>query len=189
LLFRVLLGSQEVERHIDLITDNPTVMARRTRGNIEEGPGWTHVRGAAVDDRGGAAGQDEAYVFDVAMRRPHTWSYVPRPAPSRFVCAPPDRQPAKVNDLKLSFVKDADLIGLLKTFQNDVQHDSSPLIGHGSCHAHLRAVLQDLARGRVDSRCYKPATSDPTVMKTLCHACHTVGAKARDYAYTNYARR
>ena len=36
---------------------------------------------------------------------------------------------------------------------------------------------------------YKPATSDPAVMKTLCHACHTVGAKARDYVYTNYARR
>ena len=39
------------------------------------------------------------------------------------------------------------------------------------------------------TKTYKPATSDPTVMKTLCHACHTVGAKARDYVYTNYARR
>lgn len=36
---------------------------------------------------------------------------------------------------------------------------------------------------------YKPATNDPTVMKTLCHTCHTKGAKARDYVYTNYARR
>ncbi|HEX7139466.1 MAG TPA: cytochrome P460 family protein [Vicinamibacterales bacterium] len=36
---------------------------------------------------------------------------------------------------------------------------------------------------------YKPATSDPAVMKTLCHACHTRGAKARDFVYTNYARR
>jgi hypothetical protein len=39
------------------------------------------------------------------------------------------------------------------------------------------------------TKTYKPATSDPTVMKTLCHACHTAGAKARDYVYTNYARR
>jgi len=39
------------------------------------------------------------------------------------------------------------------------------------------------------SKTHKPATSDPTVMKTLCHACHTAGAKARDYVYTNYARR
>jgi len=39
------------------------------------------------------------------------------------------------------------------------------------------------------TKTYKPATSDPSVMKTLCHACHTVGAKARDYVYTNYARR
>lgn len=36
---------------------------------------------------------------------------------------------------------------------------------------------------------YKPATSDPAVMKTLCHACHTRGAKALDYVYTSYARR
>lgn len=36
---------------------------------------------------------------------------------------------------------------------------------------------------------YKPATSNPAVMKTLCHACHTRGAKARDFVYTNYVRR
>src|SRR5262245_14327015 len=39
------------------------------------------------------------------------------------------------------------------------------------------------------TKAYKPATSDPAVMKTLCHACHTAGAKARAYVYTNYARR
>jgi hypothetical protein len=36
---------------------------------------------------------------------------------------------------------------------------------------------------------YKPATSDPSVMKSLCHGCHTAGAKARDYVYTSYATR
>jgi hypothetical protein len=40
-----------------------------------------------------------------------------------------------------------------------------------------------------ESDAYKPATNDPTVMKQLCHTCHTSGAKARDYVYTNYARR
>jgi hypothetical protein len=40
-----------------------------------------------------------------------------------------------------------------------------------------------------ESKVYQSATSDPTVMKTLCHSCHTVGAKTRDYVYTNYARR
>src|SRR5262245_14326906 len=39
------------------------------------------------------------------------------------------------------------------------------------------------------TKAYKPATNDPKVMKTLCHACHTAGAKSRDYVYTNYARR
>jgi hypothetical protein len=36
---------------------------------------------------------------------------------------------------------------------------------------------------------YKPATDDPSVMKKLCHSCHTSGAKARDYVYTSYAKR
>jgi hypothetical protein len=36
---------------------------------------------------------------------------------------------------------------------------------------------------------YKPATNDASVMKKLCHSCHTTGAKARDYVYTSYAKR
>ena len=37
---------------------------------------------------------------------------------------------------------------------------------------------------------YKPATNDPSVMRTLCHQCHTRGAtKARDFVYTSYAKR
>jgi hypothetical protein len=37
---------------------------------------------------------------------------------------------------------------------------------------------------------YKPATGDPSVMRTLCQGCHTRGeTKARDYVYTSYARR
>jgi hypothetical protein len=36
---------------------------------------------------------------------------------------------------------------------------------------------------------YKPATNDASVMKKLCHTCHTAGAKARDYVYTSYAKR
>jgi Cytochrome P460 len=36
---------------------------------------------------------------------------------------------------------------------------------------------------------YRVATTDASVMKTLCHTCHTAGAKARDYVYTSYAKR
>lgn len=36
---------------------------------------------------------------------------------------------------------------------------------------------------------YKASTNDPSVMKKLCHSCHTAGAKTRDYVYTSYARR
>ena len=36
---------------------------------------------------------------------------------------------------------------------------------------------------------FKTSTDDPAVMRTLCHSCHTSGAKARDYVFTNYAKR
>ena len=36
---------------------------------------------------------------------------------------------------------------------------------------------------------FKPSSDNPAVMRTLCHSCHTRGAKARDFVYTNYARR
>ena len=37
---------------------------------------------------------------------------------------------------------------------------------------------------------YKLATDDPNIGKTHCHVCHTRGAKAaRDFVYTDYARR
>jgi hypothetical protein len=36
---------------------------------------------------------------------------------------------------------------------------------------------------------FKPKTSDPSVMRTLCHSCHARGAKARDFVYTSYSKR
>lgn len=39
------------------------------------------------------------------------------------------------------------------------------------------------------AKTFKPAAVAATAMKTLCHACHTDGAKARDFVYTNYVSR
>jgi hypothetical protein len=36
---------------------------------------------------------------------------------------------------------------------------------------------------------FKPSTNDPAVMRTSCHSCHTRFMKARDYVFTNYAKR
>jgi hypothetical protein len=36
---------------------------------------------------------------------------------------------------------------------------------------------------------YKPATNYPNFGKTLCYVCHTCGAKARDFVFTEYAKR
>ena len=39
------------------------------------------------------------------------------------------------------------------------------------------------------SGAFKAKTTDPTVMKTLCHNCHTNGANVRDFVFTEYAPR
>ena len=36
---------------------------------------------------------------------------------------------------------------------------------------------------------FKPSTSNPALMKTYCHSCHTRGAKSRDFVYTHFAQR
>jgi hypothetical protein len=36
---------------------------------------------------------------------------------------------------------------------------------------------------------FKAATNDPSVARNLCHGCHTVGVKQRDYVYTDYSKR
>src|SRR5262249_48023805 len=168
--FCVFLRSQKVERLIRLVADDPTVVTRRTGRNVEEGAGWTLVCRVTINRKRGAAGQNQAYVLDIAKGRPNRRSYILRPAPSRFVCSPADREPSDVNDFEPSFVKDAHLVGLLKTFQNSIHIDSS--LPHNSfalrsatsstcvpdvitasgvmrqdqkCHARSEAVLQNLA--------------------------------------------
>jgi hypothetical protein len=39
------------------------------------------------------------------------------------------------------------------------------------------------------TKTYKRATDDPNIGRTLCHPCHTAGARGSDYVYTSYAQR
>jgi hypothetical protein len=39
------------------------------------------------------------------------------------------------------------------------------------------------------NRTFKAATNDPSIAQTLCHRCHTLGVKTRDYVYTDYSPR
>ena len=34
----------------------------------------------------------------------------------------------------------------------------------------------------------KPSTDNPVATRTLCHSCHTPGAKARDFVYTAFGK-
>ena len=36
---------------------------------------------------------------------------------------------------------------------------------------------------------FKPSTNDATLARKSCHACHTGGAKVRDFVFTHYAKR
>jgi hypothetical protein len=39
------------------------------------------------------------------------------------------------------------------------------------------------------AKTYTPKPISSSTMRTLCHECHTTGAKARDFLYTSYAQR
>jgi hypothetical protein len=39
------------------------------------------------------------------------------------------------------------------------------------------------------SRTFVAATNDPSVARKLCHQCHTLGVKKRDYVYTDFSLR
>jgi hypothetical protein len=44
-------------------------------------------------------------------------------------------------------------------------------------------------RHDASSDTWKPYGNDASFARTLCHQCHTNGAKARNFVYTNYAQR
>src|SRR5215472_6532251 len=94
-------------------------------------------------------------------------SYILRPAPSRFVCSPADREPSDVNDLEPSFVEDAHLVGLLKTFQNSVHIGSS--LPHNSF----------VFRSATSSTCVPDVITASGVMDRIKNATHDLRQSCR----------
>jgi hypothetical protein len=116
----VRMGFQNVQRHVRNVSDDPAVMWRRryvkhrTRQQIE--------KAAILIFDGPVAREHGACVRRVAELGSGRWGIVNRPLPTRLISGAPKRHAGDVNDLKPSKGKFAQLVGLLKAFQQSFRH-------------------------------------------------------------------
>jgi hypothetical protein len=115
LLGGVVLGAEEMERDVGGVTDDPAIVAGRAGGNVEERAGAEFVDGAVVEGGGGAAGEDQADVFDVAARGTNRGADVQGPLPAGLVGGAADGDAADADEFEFSFFEDADFVGGFET--------------------------------------------------------------------------
>src|SRR5882724_6330724 len=91
-------------------------------GNVEDITG-THFNDAAVlHCSGRLARHDHTNMLHVAHGRPECSPNIHRPFPSWLIGSSANCHAANLDQLELSFRKCSDLIRLLKTLQNNIQH-------------------------------------------------------------------
>jgi|SRR5580658_4249778 hypothetical protein len=103
---------------IRLIADYPAIVAGRAWRNVEEGAGAEFVDGAVVHGRGGAAGEDQADVFDIAAGSTDGRADVLGPLPAGLVRGAADGHGAEVDEFEFSLFEGAYFVGGLEAFED-----------------------------------------------------------------------
>src|SRR5690349_16704367 len=99
---RVVIGAEEMERHIKLVADNPAVVPRRARRDVEDLAG-AHLDHVAVSHRRGcAAGYDHSDMLDLAVSLALRLADMLRLFPAGLVGCPADSHAVDANDLELA---------------------------------------------------------------------------------------
>jgi hypothetical protein len=114
----VSFGAGELEGDVRLVADHPAIVAGRTRRDVEEGAGAEFVDGAVVHGGGGAAGEDQADVFDIAAGSAGGGTDVFGPLPAGLVSGAADGHGAEVDEFEFSFFESADFVGGFEPFQD-----------------------------------------------------------------------
>src|SRR6266478_4115194 len=115
----VCVRTDQVNRDIRLVAYHPTVMPWR---NVKHVPSL-HLNHAAIIHRGRrASGNYHPYVLHRAALRSCHAPNVLRPFPSRFIRGASDGHSAKPYHLKFALFKRANLVGLLKSLQDYLEH-------------------------------------------------------------------
>jgi hypothetical protein len=112
------VSAGEVEGDVGLVADYPAVMTWGAEGNVEQGAGAEFVDGAVVHGGGGAAGKDEADVFDIAAPGAYGGADVLGPLPAGLIGGAADGHGAEVDEFEYSFFEGADFVGGFEAFQD-----------------------------------------------------------------------
>src|SRR5271156_1899808 len=100
-----------MEGDVGLVADYPAVMTWGAGRNVEEGAGAEFVDGAVVHGGGGAAGENQADMFDVATGSAEDGADVHGPLPAGLVGGAADGHGAEVDEFEFSFFESADFVG------------------------------------------------------------------------------
>jgi hypothetical protein len=122
---RVVLATEDVERDIRLVADDPAVVAWR---NVEEVAGLHHPLGAVVHLGDGLAAEYEPDVLDLARRGADDRSDVLGPAPARLVRRPTDRRRPNPIELEAPLLEVSGLGRLVEVDQCELHEHHSPCV-------------------------------------------------------------
>src|SRR5215472_9009582 len=82
LMGRVRAGTQEMQRHVRLVSDYPTVVSGRAGWDVKQVARSHFDHFAALDRGGGASRNNQSHMFDVAVVLPNIGAHVLRPFPA-----------------------------------------------------------------------------------------------------------
>jgi len=105
-----------MEGDVGLVANYPAVVAWGAGRDVKEGAGPEFVDGAVVHGGCGAAGEDQADVFDIAAGGTDGGADVLGPLPAGFVSGAADGHGAEANEFEFSFFEGADFVGDFEAF-------------------------------------------------------------------------
>src|SRR5277367_4853543 len=100
-----------MEGDVGLVANYPAIVAWGAGRDVKEGAGPEFVDGAVVHGGGGAAGDNQADMFDVATGSADDGADVHGPLPAGLVSGAADGHGAEVDEFKFPFFEGADFVG------------------------------------------------------------------------------
>jgi len=110
---RIFVCSEKMKRNIRIIADDPTVMPGTDVKNVSR---FHDVGSSVFHGTRRLSGDDHANVLDVTQSGSNNRCDMLRPSPAWFIGCPANRHSADLDQLESSFLKDANLIGTLESF-------------------------------------------------------------------------
>ena len=114
---RVFFRSEKVKRNIRLIAHHPTIVPRT---DVKDVSGRHDVKSSILHRACSLSRDHHTDVLHLTKGSPGNWRDVLRPSPAGLICRPTDRHSADLDKFELSFFKSANLIRVLKSFDQEV---------------------------------------------------------------------